>query len=78
MIANGNPWKLKIKPKMSHSISIPTGTSFMPQKKATTGSRWVALGHGVPIDAPRFNQPIDPKIDGKPFGDSMRLQGVEG
>jgi hypothetical protein len=36
------------------------------------------LGHVVPIDEPRWNEPIDPKPQGNPYGDCMRLQGVKG
>jgi hypothetical protein len=37
-----------------------------------------AMGHVVPIDEPRWNKRIDPKLEGNPSGGSMRLQGVKG
>jgi len=36
-----------------------------------------ALGHVVPIDEPRLNKPIDPKLEGNPYGAGMRLLGVK-
>jgi hypothetical protein len=36
---------------------------------------WVNLGHVVPLDGPRWNQPI-PKLKGVPYPQGVRLQGV--
>jgi len=37
---------------------------------------WVCLGHCVPLDAPRWSQPI-PRVQGHPYGTGPRLQGVK-
>ena len=43
---------------------------------ARDGDQWICLGHVVPIDAPRMNQP-NPKITGNPHaGVGVRLMGV--
>ena len=41
---------------------------------AREGDGWIALGHVVPLSAPRWNQPI-PKIQGGPY-EGTRLAGV--
>jgi hypothetical protein len=79
MIANGNPWRLKIKPKDGALYFDTNGNMLYAAEQDENGdARWIALGHVVPIDAPRCNQRIDPKVDGNPYGDSMRLLGVKG
>jgi hypothetical protein len=45
---------------------------------AREGDQWIWLGHVVPVDAPRISRAIHPRLDGNPYGDSVRLQGVKG
>ena len=37
---------------------------------------WVNLGHVVPLDGARWNEPI-PKLKGYPYAQGVRLQGVK-
>jgi hypothetical protein len=40
---------------------------------AREGESWVNLGHVVPMNPAPWNQQIHPKLDGNPYGDSVRL-----
>jgi hypothetical protein len=42
------------------------------------GDTWIALGHVIPLSGGRMNRAIHPRLDGNPYGDSVRLQGVQG
>ena len=44
---------------------------------AKEGDAWIALGHVLPVDDRPLNKRRDPKLDGNPYGDSVRLQGVK-
>jgi hypothetical protein len=78
MITKGSPWKLKLKPKDGALHFDANGNMLYAAEEDENGSHWVALGHVVPVDERPWDKRLDPKIDGKPFRDSMRLQGVKG
>jgi len=77
MIANGNPWQLKLKPKEG-ALHFDTNANMLyVGEQDENGSRWVAMGHVVQVDEPRWNKPIDPKLEGHPFVGGVRLLGVK-
>ena len=43
---------------------------------AREGEPWVCLGHVVPNELPRWNQPVHPRLEGVPYPQGVRLQGV--
>jgi hypothetical protein len=47
---NGNPWKLKIKPKDGALHFDTNGNMLYVAEEDENGSRWVTLGHVVPVD----------------------------
>jgi hypothetical protein len=76
VIAKGNPWELKRKPT-DGALHFDTNANMLYAGESDErGARWVCLGHCVPVDPPRWNEPI-PKVKGYPYPQGPRLQGVE-
>ena len=61
--------------KSGDDLSFSTDANML---YAHEGDQWICLGHVVPVDAPRMSRAIHPRLDGNPYGDSVRLQGVKG
>jgi hypothetical protein len=77
MIANGSPWALKIKPKDGALHFDTSGNMLYAAEEDENGLRWIPLGHVVPVDQRPWNKRLDPKLEGRPYADSRRLQGVK-
>ena len=79
MIAAGHPEtkeNAKALRKSGDDLFFSTSANMLFAKE---GDSWIALGHVIPLSGGgRMNRAIHPKVDGNPYGDSMRLMGVKG
>jgi hypothetical protein len=76
MIGKGHPEAKENAKALRNSGAVLFFATDANMLYAREGDQWICLGHGVPIDAPRMNQPI-PKITGNPYaGVGVRLMGV--
>jgi hypothetical protein len=77
MIGKGSPWELKVRLKEG-ALHFDTNANMLYacEQDQNGNARWIAMGHVVPIEVPRWNKPIDPKLQGNPYG-GVRLLGVK-
>jgi hypothetical protein len=78
VIAKGNPWQLKRKPTDGAlHFDINANMLYASGESDERGVRWACLGHVVPIDPPRWNCALHPKLEGIPYSQGAPLRGFE-
>ena len=72
MIGQGHPTLTENAKALRKSGAVLFFSTDANMLFAKEGDTWVALGHVVPLGGGRMNQPIHPKLDGNPYGESAR------
>lgn len=76
MIGKGHPQapeNLKALRKSGAVLFFATDSNLL---WAREGENWVNLGHVVPLGGGRMNQAIHPRLEGVPYSQGPRLQGI--